>query len=50
MVEDELKAAREEFRLLSLYQCFEHIVIMVLTTLVAIVVLIVVWRLIPKIV
>jgi hypothetical protein len=48
-IKDELKAARADFRLLSLYQRFEHIVILVLTTLIAIVVVIAVWNLILKI-
>ena len=49
-VKDELKAAREEFKLLSLYQRFEHGVIMVLTALIAIVVVVAVWNLILKVV
>jgi uncharacterized membrane protein (DUF373 family) len=48
-IKAELKAARAEFKLLSLYQRFEHIVILILTTLIAIVVVIAVWNLILKI-
>jgi len=48
-IKDDLRAARVEFRLLTLYQRFEHLVILVLTTLIAIVVVIAVWNLILKI-
>lgn len=48
-IKGELKAARAEFKLLSLYQRFEHVVILILTTLIAIVVIIAVWNLILKI-
>ncbi len=48
-IKGELKAARAEFKLLSLYQRFEHVVILILTTLIAIVVVVAVWNLILKI-
>src|SRR3981189_2459693 len=48
-IKDELKAARAEFKLLSLYQRFEHVVIPILTALIAIVVVVAVWNLSLKI-
>src|ERR1700704_5693664 len=48
-IKDELKAARAEFKLLSLYQRFEHVVILILTALIAIVVIVAVWNLSLKI-
>jgi uncharacterized membrane protein (DUF373 family) len=48
-IKDELKAARAELKLLSLYQLFEHVVILILTALIAIVVVAAVWNLILKI-
>src|ERR1700682_397397 len=48
-IKDELKAARAEFKLLSLYQRFEHVVILILTALIAIVVVVAVWNLSLKI-
>jgi uncharacterized membrane protein (DUF373 family) len=47
---DELKAAKAEFRLLSLYQRFEHGVILILTGLIAIVIAVAMWNLILKVV
>jgi uncharacterized membrane protein (DUF373 family) len=44
-IKDEWKAARAEFKLLSLYQRFEHVVIVILTALIAIVVVVAVWNL-----
>ena len=44
-IKDEWKAARAEFKLLSLYQRFEHVVIVILTALIAIVVVAAVWNL-----
>jgi len=46
---DELKAAREQLRLLSLYQRFEQIVVLVLTALIAIIVVAALWSLCVKI-
>ena len=46
---DQLRAARAEFRPLSLYQRFEHIVILILTALIAVVVAAAVWNLVLKI-
>jgi uncharacterized membrane protein (DUF373 family) len=46
---DRLRAAKAEFRPLSLYQRFEHIVILILTALIAVVVATAVWNLILKI-
>jgi uncharacterized membrane protein (DUF373 family) len=48
-IKDELKAASAEFKLLSLYQRFEHVVILILTALIAIVVVAAVWNLSLKI-
>src|SRR5882757_630302 len=48
-IKDELKAARAEFKILSLYERFEHVVIMILTALIAIVVAVAVWNLVLKI-
>jgi len=46
---DELKIAREQLRLLSLYQRFEQIVVLVLTALIAIIVVAALWSLCVKI-
>jgi hypothetical protein len=46
---DELRAAKAEFKLLSIYQRFEHVVILVLTALIAVVVVAAVWNLSLKI-
>src|ERR1700731_3769322 len=48
-IKEELKEAKEQFRLLSLYQQFEHLVIVVLTALIAIIVVVAVWNLSVKI-
>lgn len=48
-IRQELREAKAEFRLLSLYQRFEHVVILILTALIAIVVVAAVWKLILKI-
>lgn len=48
-IRQELRQARAEFKLLSLYQRFEHVVTLILTTLIAIVVVAAVWNLILKI-
>src|SRR6202163_3702126 len=48
-IKDELKVTKEKFRLLSLYQRFEHIVVMFLTALIAVIVIIAVWNLSLKI-
>jgi uncharacterized membrane protein (DUF373 family) len=48
-IKDELKAARAEFRVLSLYQRFERVVILILTALITIVVVVAVWNLSLKI-
>ena len=48
-IRQELKDAREKFRLLSLYQRFESIVVMFLTALIAIIVIAAVWNLSLKI-
>ena len=44
-IRERLRVAREEFRLLSLYQRFEHVVVMVLTFLIAVIVVAAVWNL-----
>ena len=43
-IKQELREAKEEFRLLSLYQRFEHVVIAILTALIAVIVVVAVWR------
>jgi uncharacterized membrane protein (DUF373 family) len=48
-IRERLRVAREEFRLLSLYQRFEHVVDMVLTFLIAVIVVAAVWNLTLKI-
>ena len=49
-IKEELGNARAQFKLLSFYQRFEHIVITILTTLIAIIVVAAVWNLTLKIV
>jgi hypothetical protein len=44
-IKDELRDAREKLGLLSLYQRFEHIVVVVLTALIAVIVVAAVWSL-----
>jgi uncharacterized membrane protein (DUF373 family) len=46
---DELKVAREQLRLLSLYQRFEQIVVLVLTALIAVIVVAALWSLCVKV-
>jgi uncharacterized membrane protein (DUF373 family) len=48
-IKEELREAKEKFRLLSLYQRFEHIVVMFLTALIAVIVIAAVWNLSLKI-
>jgi uncharacterized membrane protein (DUF373 family) len=48
-IKKEWKTAKAEFGLLSLYQRFEHVVILILTALIAIVVVVAVWNLSLKI-
>jgi uncharacterized membrane protein (DUF373 family) len=48
-IKEEFRDAREKFRLLSLYQQFEHVVIMFLTGLIAVIVIAAVWNLSLKI-
>jgi uncharacterized membrane protein (DUF373 family) len=48
-IKQELKDTTETLRLLSLYQRFEHIVIMILTALIAVIVIAAVWNLSLKI-
>ena len=48
-IKEELGNAKEQFKLLSLYQRFEHIVITILTALIAIIVVVAVWNLTLKI-
>src|SRR6195256_4891719 len=48
-IKDELRDTKEHFRLLSLYQRFEHVVIMLLTALIAVIVIVAVWSLSLKI-
>src|ERR1700687_620911 len=48
-IKEELREARDKFRLLSLYQRFEHIIVHVLTALIAVIVVVAVWNLSLKI-
>ena len=48
-IKEEFRDAREKFRLLSLYQQFEHVVLMFLTGLIAVIVIAAVWNLSLKI-
>jgi uncharacterized membrane protein (DUF373 family) len=48
-IKQEFRDTREKFRLLSLYQRFEHIVVMFLTALIAVIVIAAVWNLTLKI-
>ena len=48
-IKDELRDTKEQFRLLSLYQRFEHVVVMLLTALIAVIVILAVWNLSLKI-
>jgi uncharacterized membrane protein (DUF373 family) len=48
-IRQEFRAVRDKFRLLSLYQQFEHIVVVFLTALIAIIVIAAVWNLSLKI-
>jgi len=48
-LKQELKETTEKLRLLSLYQRFEHIIIMILTALIAVIVIAAVWNLSLKI-
>ena len=49
-IKQEFKDAGEQFRLLSLYQRFEHVIVTILTALIAIIVVVAVWNLTLKIV
>jgi uncharacterized membrane protein (DUF373 family) len=49
-IKEELRNARSQFKLLSLYQRFEHVVVTILTSLIAIIVVVAVWNLTLKIV
>jgi uncharacterized membrane protein (DUF373 family) len=49
LIKEELRTAREKFRLLSLYQRFEYIVVLILTALIAVIVVAAVWSLSLKI-
>ena len=48
-IKQELRGVKEEFRLLSLYQRFERVVVTILTALIAVVVVAAVWNLCLKI-
>jgi hypothetical protein len=48
-IKEDLRDARRQFRLLSLYQRFEHIVVLILTALIAVVIVAAVWSLSLKI-
>jgi uncharacterized membrane protein (DUF373 family) len=48
-IKEELRDAGEKFRLLSLYQRFEHVIVLVLTALIAIIIVVAVWNLSLKI-
>ena len=44
-IKEEFRDAREKFKLLSLYQRFEHIIIIILTAMISIIVVVAVWNL-----
>lgn len=48
-IKDEFRTAKAEFGALSFYQSFEHVVILVLTALIAVIVVAAVWTLMQKI-
>jgi hypothetical protein len=48
-IRHELREAREQFRLLSLYQRFEHFVVLCLTALIVVIVVVALWTLSLKI-
>jgi uncharacterized membrane protein (DUF373 family) len=48
-IREELKDARAKFKLLSLYQQFEHVIVTILTALIAIIVIVAIWNLSLKI-
>jgi hypothetical protein len=48
-IKQEFREAREKFRLLSLYQRFEHFVVMFLTALIVVIVVAALWSLTLKI-
>jgi uncharacterized membrane protein (DUF373 family) len=48
-IKEEFRDARQKFRLLSLYQRFEHVIVMFLTALIAVIVIAAVWNLSLKI-
>ena len=48
-VKEELRDAGEKFRLFSLYQRFEHVVVLILTALIAVIVVAAIWNLSLKI-
>jgi len=48
-IKEELRGTTQQFRLLSLYQRFEHIVILLLTALIVVIVIAAVWNLSLKI-
>ena len=48
-IKEELRDAGEKFRLLSLYQRFERIVVLILTALIAVIVVAAIWNLSLKI-
>jgi len=49
-IKEEFRDAREKFKLLSLYQRFEHIIIVILTAMISVIVVVAVWNLSLKIV
>jgi uncharacterized membrane protein (DUF373 family) len=48
-IKKEFRDAREKFKLLSLYQRFEHIIIIILTAMISVIVVVAVWNLTLKI-
>ena len=48
-IKEEFRNAREKFKLLSLYQRFEHIIIIILTAMISVIVVVAVWNLSLKI-
>jgi uncharacterized membrane protein (DUF373 family) len=48
-IKEQFRDAREKFKLLSLYQQFEHIIIVILTAMISVIVVVAVWNLSQKI-
>ena len=49
LIKEQFRDAREKFKLLSLYQQFEHVIIIILTAMISVIVVVAVWNLSLKI-